>query len=207
MRAVEPLTRTVDEIVREITQALEYGPAIKPMVLTLIDGLRELRKYGPLSGYRKDNEKFARRLKRWVDDGNQIFAEVPENFNVYMLFASENCGPLNTPERVEAMAQQAEAGHATLKAWLTTLRSRCEWIIRAKIGEHRHAGYNQERVAIAARELCEEAGKPLAYSSPTSAYRIVAGLLYEAMTGEQGRDMERACEFIALRPIIGTEKS
>jgi hypothetical protein len=31
-------------------------------------------------------------------------------------------------------------------------------------------------------------------------------LLYETMTGEQGRDMERACEFIAGRQIIQTEK-
>jgi hypothetical protein len=206
MRAIEPLTRTTDEIVREIVQTLQSDQVIEPVVRLLVDGLRQLHKYGPLSGYRKDNREFARKIKRWSEDGEKIFAKLPENFNVHMLFAPEDCGPLNTPERIEAMARQAEAGYGILKHWLTTLKFRCEWVIRSKIGEHRHAGYQQERVAVAARELCEKAGKPLAWSSPTSAYRIVAGLLYETMTGEQGRDMERACEFIAGRQIIQTEK-
>jgi hypothetical protein len=206
MRAVEPLTRTIDEIVREVVQTLQTDQAFEPVVRLLVDGLRQLSKYGPLSGYRKDNKEFAQRLKRWVEDGENIFGKLPENFNVHMLFAPEDCGPLNTPERVEAMARQAELGYETLRRWLTTLKIRCEWIIRSNIGEHRHAGYQQERAAVAARELCEKAGRPLAWSSPTSAYRIVAGLLYEVMTGEQGRDMERACEFIAGRQITRTGK-
>lgn len=202
MKAIDPLIRTTDEIVADIIRALDAAAAIKPTVLLAIDGLRQLSKYPPLTGYRKDNERFAQRLKKWADDGNRLFADAPKDFNLHMLFAPENCGPLNSREGIEAMARQAAAGYAALTGWLAHLRSKCDWIIQNKIGEHRHAGINQERVAIAARELCERVGKPLAYSSPTSAYRIVAGLLYEAMTGEQGRDMERACEFIAQTTIV-----
>jgi hypothetical protein len=49
MRAIEPLTRTTDEIVREIVQTLQSDQVIEPVVRLLVDGLRQLHKYGPES--------------------------------------------------------------------------------------------------------------------------------------------------------------
>ena len=63
MKAIDPLIRTTDEIVADIIRALDAAAAIKPTVLLAIDGLRQLSKYPPLTGYRKDNERFAQRLQ------------------------------------------------------------------------------------------------------------------------------------------------
>jgi hypothetical protein len=204
MRPIEPLGRTADEVVAEIVQALEAGSAIETQVRSLIDASRFLKSFGPLVGNRKANAKFARVILKWINDGEKLLAEFPHDPKegsamLELLFGPKQTMPVNSPERLEALIRQAGDNYEEFSARLQSLRQRCEWIIRERVGEHGSAGYLQERAAIAARYLCEKAGKPLAWSSPTSAFRKVASFFYEVMTGQADCEMERACELIAAR--------
>jgi hypothetical protein len=200
MRTPERLTRTVDEIVTDIAKTLGTGPESKAWIQEFVDAVAgsPTIKFAPMEGNRKANKAYARKILRWIGDGQKLIAGVPKTIFL-ALFCHEQNAPLNSPEAMEALIGPALAKHAEFTAWLANLRARCEWVIQKNIGEHGHAGHIQKQAAIGAISLCEKFGQPLAWSSPTSAYRIVAGLLYEAMTGEQGRDMERACELMAKR--------
>jgi hypothetical protein len=89
-------------------------------------------------------------------------------------------------------------------ALLADMRKKCEWIIEHRIGEHASSGYRQERAARVSRELLKDFGIPLHPSSPTSTYRRVASLFFEAMTGTYDADLQRAC--VAMANETGTEK-
>jgi hypothetical protein len=196
--------RTDQEIVQDILHEVRTAGAEAPEagVRGLIEGLRALKLYGPLSGNRSSNRKYARKLVVWIDGGKQLLAEHPENFNLNLLFAPEPAAG----DHIEAVYQKAELRYGWFAALLADMRSRCDWIIEHKYGEHGSAGYQQERSAIASREVMDQLKLPLAYSSPTSAYRRVASLFFEAMTGTYDADLERACEAMAASKLVtGTE--
>jgi hypothetical protein len=202
MRAVERLTCTDDEIVAAIADALGTEP--DAYIQELVVAATGMSKFPPMKGNRKVNLKYARQVLQWIGAGQGLFADMPEPFLPF-LFGLKQDGPVNSPERLEALVRPAQSEYAIFTAWLANLQASCEWIIQEKIGEHGRAGYQQERAAVAAARLCERFGRTLAWSSPLSSYRIVTGLLYEAMTGEPDRDLERACKTIADR-MTQTEK-
>jgi hypothetical protein len=184
---------TQDEIVGFIMAALETNDAtVREQVVALLGQVGALDPDHPTIGNRKINEEYARKLRKWVDDGERLLRSLPESFDVSLLFAPET-GPPRSPEHVEVMDQQTTANYQRLRTALATLHDRCSLIIRSHIGEHGSAGWRQDQAARAARELSTFAGQPLAWSSPTSAYRKITSYFYEAMTGLSGEDMERAC--------------
>jgi hypothetical protein len=185
---------TPDEIAQFIIEAIDSkDDAVREQVVALLGQVGALDPDRPTVGNRKINEEYARKLRKWVDDGERLFRSLPESFDVSLLFAPET-GPLHLPEQVERMAQLATENYESLRAGLTALHRRCSLIIRDKrLGEHGSAGWRQEQAARAARKICMLSGQPLAWSSPTSAYRKVASYFYEAMTGLSGQDMVRAC--------------
>jgi hypothetical protein len=200
MRTPERLTRTVAEIVTDIAKALGTGPESKAWIQDFVEAVAgsPTIEFAPMEGNRKANKAYAREIIRWINEGQKLIAGVPETIFL-ALFCHEQNAPLNSPEAMEALTGPALAKHAKFTAWLANLRARCEWVIQKNIGEHGHAGSVQKQAAIAAINLCEKFGRPLAWSSPTSAYRTVARLLYEAMTGEYDKNIERACELMASR--------
>jgi hypothetical protein len=196
--------RSVDEIVTDIMKTIADAsppPAQEDRVRRLIAALSNLKHYGPLNGNRADNKEFAERLLKWLDKGETLMRGSPKNFNFSMLFAPDPA----VAESMVTIYEQADARYEMLAEILSAMHRRCEWIIKTGFGEHAHTGYQQERAAIAAGELMNECSLPHAYSSPLSPYRMVASLLYEAMTGEFGKDVERACEAMA-RKATATEK-
>jgi hypothetical protein len=204
MRSVNPPRHTDDDFVRSIVD--ELGPTIETDAKALIGALRRIRKFGPFAGYRKENAKFARKLREWIDDGESLLDALPKDCALLeILFGRQQNGRTNTPELLEAVIHQAQANREELVGQLEALRRRCEFIINERIGEHASAGFLQKSVAIGAQYLCEKAGEPLVWSNPKGPYRSVASLLYGAMTGKQSGDVERACERIAKRSMT-TEK-
>jgi hypothetical protein len=194
MRAIAATKRSDTEIVDDIVR--ECGDAsVEKQVRLLIEGLRVLKSSAPFNGYRRENQQYLAAVRKQIDKLEKTLKAAPASFKFTMLFAPNQSATLDT------MYQKAEACWEYLSGEMARLRARCDRFIELGLGEHGAAGYQQERAAIAARELIEQSGKPLAWSSPTSSYRVVAGLLFEAMTGEQGRDMERACEAMARVPI------
>ena len=195
MRApAETPNRTTEEIVADIAVELGDDPAIKANIRSMVKVVRDLKDLSPMVGNQRRNAKYAKRVLKQIDELEKLFANPPDGAMLEMLFASKQTAPVNSPERLEAVAWEARAWR---QDWLISLRSRCEWIIADKIGEPATVGNKQRKAAIAARGLCKMASKPLAWSSPTSAYRRTAGLLFEAMTGEYDRELEYACEWAA----------
>jgi hypothetical protein len=198
MRApAEIQIRTTEEIIADIAVELGADPATRANIRSMVKVVRDLKNLSPMVGNSRANVKFAKRVLKQIDELEKLFAKPPDGAVLEMLFASKQSLqslPVDpSVERAEAVAWEARAWR---QDWLISLRSRCEWIIAEKIGESGNVGNKQRKAAIAARGLCKMAGKPLAWSSPTSAYRKVASLLYEAMTGEVDQ-LERACEWVA----------
>jgi hypothetical protein len=197
MRAPERIGRDLETIIGDIANVEGVGGAREPIVRLLADGLLTLKPYPPLSGWRADNTKFVAALREWVDTGEKLLADSPEGFNRNILFVPELQSLDETLEQKAARYGQAQACSELFTAILALLRRRCDRVIDSQDGEHRRAGYQQERAAIASEELMVLCGLPLAYASPTSAYCVTASLFFELMTGTFGADLERACEAMA----------
>jgi hypothetical protein len=216
MRARDKPTRSTDEIVAAIVTECGDG-SIEGLVQTLIGGLRV--ELPPLGGNRTVNEKYAKQLRRRLDKLEATLKAVPEGFPLLFLLTPAKFLPLFllsqipvgqdatmeiAPEVVDSLMQEPETRLNRLLEELTKLRAQCDLIIEHQLGEHGSMGYQQERAAIASREVMEQCELPLTVS-PTSKYCIVAGLFLEAMTGEDNRDLRRACERMANSPLC-TEK-
>jgi len=182
------------DIVADIVKACG-DESIRPHALAQIDILRKLKDYAPYGGYRRENLPYLKKLKSRIEAVEKTLRTPPPGFSPVLLF-----GPAEAPT-VDDAIRQSEARWEQVSAHLVWLRERCAHLIKVEIGEHRSSGYPQECAAMGATDLMKLCRKPLAWSSPTSAYRIVAGLLFEAVYGEQGRDLERACEVMSKRPI------
>jgi hypothetical protein len=214
MRAIDE--RSTDDRVADIVE--ECGDtSVEGFVRTLIAGL--CLEYPPLTGNRAVNKKYAKKLRNQIDDLEATLKAVPEGFPLEFLFAPERflsllflaqfpAGEGATvqidPKEIGTFAEQAETRHARLAEDLAKLRVQCDRIVDLRLGEHGSAGYQQERAAIASREVMERCGLPLT-CSPTSAYCRVASLFFEEMTGAYNVDLRRECERMAHSPLC-TEK-
>jgi hypothetical protein len=170
-----------------------------------IGELRELMRGSPWAGYRTINREYVAKFRKWAEQGDKLFRGMPKDFNPLMLFAPDDVNWGRAEEREEGLKRAEETAEVFL-ANLAWFRQRLDWLASADFGRHGLAGYLQEIAAVAARELCERHGLPLAYSSSTSAYCKTAGLLFEAMTGKPpGKDGEglimRACRAMHAVPI------
>ena len=155
-----------------------------------------MRRYaGPAGGFRQENVESATKIRKWIEAGIG-----PENEYLVSGLIFEPASALFGDEHWAAMAEQESLAEA-----LNELRRRCDRIIQSQPGKHRNAGYQQEKAAEYSRELMEKCGLPLIHTNPYGPYRAVASLLYELMTGDADKDLERACEVVARRSAIGTD--
>jgi hypothetical protein len=186
------IRRSVDEIVGDIAGELG-GEGIEDHARALIGAAPFIKNAGPATGNRRANAELAGDLLKWIARGEKLFERL-KGGDLIMFFAPP--GPIVMPEDLERAVRQAAARR---DLWLDALRTRCEWIIQQQIGEHGHTDHMQRAAAIAAAHLCRKAGKPTAWASSTSTFRMVASLVFEAMTGQRDVELERACEFAAHR--------
>jgi hypothetical protein len=186
------------EIISDIIKACENRPSTYEVVAK-IGEVREQMKGPPWAGLRTTNRDYVEKLRKWIERGDTLFRRMPRDFNPYMLFAPNDVNWERAEEREEGL-KRAEETQETFFGAIKWFSQRLDWLVSADLGIHGNVGLRQDEASKAARELCERHGLPIAYSSPTSAYRMTASLLFEAMTGEQGRDLERACEAMAAVP-------
>jgi hypothetical protein len=190
-----------DDILKEVRKAGVEVPDTQ--VDVLIKALHEIKHLGPSSGNRKLNKEYAEKVISWIDAGAQMFADPPEDFPLNDLYTPTDDSLLADPAIVYQKAEQRNDW--LLTALLADMRKKCRWIIEHRVGEHANSGYQQERAARVSRQLLKKFGIPLHPSSPTSTYRRVASLFFEAMTGTYDADLKRAC--VAMAKVeTGTEK-
>jgi hypothetical protein len=155
----------------------------------------------PLWGYYEENAKSAKAVREWIEKRPSAL----ESDFFAMLFAPGNSDALG----LDIMLQQATNGCRAFMETLGKLHTRCESIeasikARKKPGAHRSLDPLQKQVAIEARLLMEACGKTATDGSAGSTFGKVASLLFEAVTGEIDKDLQRACK--AVRTVrIRTE--
>jgi hypothetical protein len=198
---VRPDREIVDDILKEFRKAGAEVP--DKQVDVLIKALREIKHLGPSSGNRKANTEFAEKVTSWIEAAGQMFADPPEGFPLNDLFTPTDDSLLADPAIV--YQNDERCNNWLFTALLADMRKNCKRIIEHRVGEHANSGYQQERAARVSRQLLKKFGIPLHPSSPTSTYRRVASLFFEAMTGIYDADLKRAC--VAMAKVkTGTEK-
>jgi hypothetical protein len=218
--------RSTEEIARDIMSALQKATSAvlvtKVEVREMIDRLRSRAQKPPRLGYQTDNEKYAKKVIKWINEGQKLYASrppglpdllswpgpfVPTEFEYADLM--EEAGPYQTGvaktlEEAERLnvepAPEVISGLGHVFSILGAVRQECERIINTKQGVHHNARSRQYHAAFEAQSLALKHKLKLAYASPTSAYRTIARLFFEAIAERplnNGEDIERACEIVA----------
>jgi hypothetical protein len=185
----------VEDILKELREAgadVSDTRIADRRIIQLIEDLRALRPHGPPKGNRNLNKEHTEKIISLIDAFEQALANHPKDYPLNYLFTPPVLSLLAHPDAVDD--HKAQQCRHLLAALLADVRERGKRIIEHRVGEHGLSGYQQKRAARASRELLEPFGIRLHYTSPTSAYRTIACLFFEAMTGTYGADLERACE-------------
>ncbi len=187
--------RTVNEIVDEIIKGELIEPSLRQEALTSIANVKMLAdRGGPLWGNKKENLECATALRKQIEKLQKTLEKMPGHM-LLLFFAPD--------EDAEAvvMATNAEKNTFAFVESLRELHSRCKQLEAAKPGIDGNIDHLQRQVAVAAKVLMQQSDKRIGSSSPKSPFRVLAGLLYEAVTGVAGKDMERACDYVARVPV------
>jgi hypothetical protein len=197
MRAPNP--RDTDDLVTAILDELKPSRHDREIIAAEIrDWIGVLRSAGdPAIGYWADNQKHAEALRKWIAEGEALFADMPQSFRLLMFFGEWT-------ELFDRTDQKVIGRSRRLLSLLARLRHRCSLILQIKAGPSRKGNRDdtlgKHRAAMAARYLTERCWIPLAHTTGDSPYRVTASLFYEAMTGEPGAGLERACAAVARLP-------
>jgi hypothetical protein len=196
--------RDTDEIVADIIKLVK-NPSIEIFVRKLMDDLCVA--CPPFTGNRKKNLEYVKELGGQIDELKKTLRQAP-NPLCAVLFAPERFWSVWVPQSTSTeidpkvrdyLAREPER-LTRLVEELDRIRAECDRVILLKLGKHGAVRYQQERAAIASREVMRYCGLSLARSR-SSTYCKVAGLFFEAATGEYDRDLLRACEALARDPL------
>jgi hypothetical protein len=192
VRSIDPLVRSKDEIVRDIVKKIDDDRVGAAEVCDEIARWRELALIDgePVLGYRSDNMAYAKRLQQWGAEGERLIRGAPGGGPFAVIWCAPNA------DGVVPAVEQVKKEHDALRQLLLVLREKCKAVMKQPPGRHRRSGWRQRGAAYIALRLCEKAGKPLATASSTSAFREVASLIFEALTGQHGANLERACKYM-----------
>ena len=117
---------------------------------------------------------------------------------LFLLFSGDQ--DVSNDEGVMSFAVQQRARNHLQQTigMLKGLQERCDYLLTARPGEHGSVDFRQRRVAAEAWRLLKRHEKQPKSGIATSLYGEITSLLWEAVTGEQGKDLERACKTILM---------
>ena len=84
--------RTTEEFVAAIADELGDDPTLKAHIGTMVKVVRDLKDLPPMIGNRRRNAKYARKVLKWINEGEKLFEDPPEGAMLEMLFASRQTG-------------------------------------------------------------------------------------------------------------------
>jgi hypothetical protein len=147
----------------------------------------------PLWGYRRENLKHMKIVTGRVAALLTALQAAPERA-LFLLFAPD----IGSVVPSIAVQERMKRNLGLAMSMLLRLRKRGIELIAAEPGEHGSADFLQHWVAEEAVSLLKTHYKRVSNSSAKSLLRITASLLFEAIAGKAGKDLERACR-IALQ--------
>src|SRR5262249_22750476 len=204
MRAPTTNKRSTDEIVAEIMKFVGC-PEVEVYVRKLIDHLRT--KPPPFSGNRKENVERAKDLRKRMKKLERML-KAPQSQFLGDRFWSVFWSPLYMPGDVIELNPQTRTYIAQesprLKHFaeeLSFFSSRCDQIIKLKLGQHGAVKYQQRLAVSASRAILREAASYTGTEvrltvSPTGKLSLIASLFFEAATGKYDADLRQACKAV-----------
>ncbi len=203
-------SRTLDDVVQEIIDEIQTDSAdrssIELSVRFTINILRELDREVPYRGSLKERISIRGKRQENDDDFDALLKKIKALENALkkvssparmMFFSDETELVLDKFPSVEVQERALHRLKQT-RGMLAHMRMRCNFLLGERPGEHGHTKHRERRVAHEAWRLLRHHKKKPASGIYDSLYGKVARLLWEAMTGEAGKDLQRACK-TALR--------
>jgi hypothetical protein len=203
MRA--PKKSRLDEVVHEIVEEIHSDPdgrfSTEIVVRAAIKALRELdREFPhrgasvrmPIRGKKQENVEDFKTLLEKIKSLQKALKKLSAPAWI-LLFSGESdvhSHKFPSPE----LQQLIERRLRPVTGILNYMRDRCDYLLRERPGEHGNAGWRQRRVAHEAWHLLKRHKIQPAGGTMDSLYGRVASLLWEAMTGEANKDLQRACK-------------
>jgi hypothetical protein len=209
MRA--PQKSDQDEIVRKLVKKLneeeqDQDLSSEVYVRSAIKTLQALDQKVAYRGLGKEHMPVRGKWRDNIDQFKAVSAQIAKlrealkNVSapaLFLLFSGEQ--DVSSDEGVMSFAVQRRAKDRLQQTigMLKGLQARCDYLMELP-GEHGSVDFRQRRVAAEARRLLKRHEKKPASGIATSLYGQVTSLLWEAVTGEQGKDLERACKTIIM---------
>jgi hypothetical protein len=109
-------------------------------------------------------------------------------------------GHLSMSERERANQKRNESFAAELQR----LRSVCAQALNPGFGDHPNYDLQKHYCARSAHDLMQAMSDKKITGTEDNAFRVITSLLYEAVSGQQGADLKRACDS-RLRKIRGSQ--
>jgi hypothetical protein len=192
----ETIKRTSDEIIELIAGQIDKDHVgVQVAVRSVVNFLHALDEAPPLRGRRTDNIEDFRALDAQLSRLQRTLAEILSPSALCLLFSDEDdVIPNNLPSAETQQQFLIALQQFTVK--LASLRKRCKYLIEVQPGDHGSAGVRERLVAIEAWQLLAMFGKKRAGGTAESLYGRIASLLWEAMTGEIDKDLQRACKAV-----------
>lgn len=201
-----PKRSRLDEVVGEVVEKLEGDPdgrfaaelGVRFTIRLLCELDREVAYRGtskermPIAGKRQENVEAFEALLKQIKRLQKALSKTPSPALIH-LFSGDDV--LEADQIVSSELQQK----VTLRLqrvirMLAYMHARCNYLLRKRPGEHGRTGFRQRRVAHEAWRLLKRHRKNAAGGTMDSLYGQVASLLWEAMTGEADKDLQRACK-------------
>ncbi len=204
MRA--PNKSGLDKVVRRIVKELGSDPdgrdTSEAYVRTTIRLLRTQDKeiayrYGskgpmPTHGIKRQNDDdFDALLKSIVD--LQKALKKTSGPALFLLFSGEDDVHSNAIPLTEKQ-QKFQRRTRAFVSMLRYLRARCNYLLAEGPGEHGSANFRQRRVAHEVWRLLRVHGRKPAGGTMDSLYGLITSLVWEAVTGEEHKDLQWACK-------------
>jgi hypothetical protein len=195
--------RSLDEIVRELMDKQDQQELNKEAfeldLRSTIDTAKVLFSTAglspqPLWGFRQDNIDGIEAVHRQIEKLQRGLQALPDRAR-FLLFA-----PSQITGRLSRMPSQAEQ-QQTLKnvglvvSMLARLRTRCDQLLADPPGDHGLTRFREKWIAEETKALLERHGQRVTNSSSsTSHFRQSTSLVWEAVTEEYGKDLQKACQ-------------
>lgn len=198
--------RGADEIVEEITDHLrpwKGRTSQEAIAIAIGEKLKLLREMVPLQAKLSDRRRMraqAQKLDKSLSELEEILISDPGGLNLYLFRPSppyeEEMG--SKEELFLAFQKRAEPFYLELRR----LRQVCARAINPGFGLHPNVNHAKSLCPWFALGLMRELSNAKITGTKDAAFRVISGLLYEAVSGEPDADLKRACDEV-LRNTTG----
>jgi hypothetical protein len=159
------------------------------VVLSTIQFIQQSNSKKPLWGFAEANSKSLSALSKNIRDLRKTLADAPGE-TLLLLAGADPSDQFPLARKQQVLLDRLKQ----IVGMLGFLQRRCDELHAQKVGGHRGADFSQRMVAEEAWRLMRYHDLTPASGISDSTFGMVATLLFEAATGENDKDLQRACK-------------